>query len=708
MEQEIEDLSMQVQDFEATLETTRQELDECKVRESKAQEQVLHFTRQLEKKHHECASANAEIFRLNRIKDQEADSSVMRQQLKEAERQLQNAMERETDLDAKLSKATENMQLFQTEVSIRENEFRNDISGLKEQLRACQQEILDVNRESEKLRLSEHGMQQTLIEVQTELDSHKRRASDIESDLTRRHQSARDELMQCQNRLQQLNDQLNDALQSERRLKTMSSEAHAIAESLQAARTQSEKDFAERLQAMEEELQRTQAKMLHYKSREQELTTKENALNRRIRELEDELRTLQNSLRDTEAGLHNANSKITELSDRISLQQLEKVKMEDDAMTTKDNLSREKQKLNSRLSAAEDAVRQYEKQLSETKMSLRRSQDEVRDLHAKTQELERNLSSSHHETQTLSDDFSQHSKARDWQLEALKTRLQISDDKVKKSSAREDDLLKQLQDKQNALARLECTSVQQEMENRQQIDGLRLKIKSLEDVLGHTKKDNESLHRLLEMPAEEFAFQAIERSGPMARTFRKSELPGRRASMGGDSLPPPVPRKSLLPAMETHGNPASSAIPSAQNLIGDQSLPARDADLQQQVLELRAKMKIMEMEASSPSNEHFIPDPNNSAWDTGSLATEADRSAVRGVISSTVSPSVFLILLIRAVSGPGISSVCVLCCNANVPTLSLVVGLVQANKIIKSLSLSSYIPSKSAQRQSQGGADYLI
>jgi len=50
----------------------------------------------------------------------------------------------------------------------------------------------------------------------------------------------------------------------------------------------------------------------------------------------------------------------------------------------------------------------------------------------------------------------------------------------------------------------------------------------------------------------------------------------------------------------------------------------------------------------------------------------------------------------------------VLCCNANVPTLSLVVGLVQANKIIKSLSLSSYIPSKSAQRQSQGGADYLI
>ena len=206
------------------------------------------------------------------------------------------------------------------------------------------------------------------------------------------------------------------------------------------------------------------------------------------------------------------------------------------------------------------------------------------------------------------------------------------------------DLLKQLQDKQNALARLECTSVQMEMENKQQIDALRLKIKSLEDVLGHTKKDNESLHRLLEMPAEEFAFQAIERSGPMARTFRKSELPGKRASMGGDSLPPPVPRKSLMPAMEPHGNPASLAIPAAQNMIGDDSLPARDADLQQQVLELRAKMKTMEMEGSSPSNLHFMPDLNNSAWDMGSIATDADRTAVRGVISSTVSPTVSLTL----------------------------------------------------------------
>ena len=626
MEQEIEDLSTQVQDFESALETTRQELEECKVRETKAQEQVLQFTRQLEKKHQECTAAHADLFRLNRIKDQEVDAGILRQQLKEAERQLQHAMERETELDSKLSKSTENMQLFQSEVSIRENEFRNDISGLKEQLRACQQEIQDVNKECEELRISEHGMQQSLIEVETELESHKRRASDVETDLTRRHQSARDELTQCQNRLQQLNDQLNDALQSERRLKTMSSEAHAVAESLQAARAQSEKDFAERLQAIEEEMQRTQSKMLHYKSREQELTTKESALNRRIRELEDELRTLQNSLRDAEAGLHGANSKITDLTDKISLQQLEKSKMEDEAMTTKDSLSREKQKLSSKLSAAEDAVKHYEKQLAETKMALRRSQDEVRDLQAKTQELERNLNSSHHETQTLSDDFSQHSKARDWQLEALKTRLQIADEKTRKASAREDDLLKQLEDKQNALARLECSSVQQDMESRQQIDSLRLKIKTLEDVLGHTTRDNESLHRLLEMPAEEFAFQAIERSGPMARTFRKSELPGRRASMGGDSLPPPVPRKSIMATGEPHGNPAfMTSVDRKTPSAAEENLPERDADLQQQVLELRAKMKSMELEVatSSPSVIH-----------------DSTQSAVRGVISSSVSPTV--------------------------------------------------------------------
>ena len=638
MEQEIEDLSMQVQDYETTLATTRQELDECKEREFKAQEQVLHFTRTLEKKHQECAMAQAEVFRLNRVKDQEIDSAQIRQQLKEAERQLQHAMERETELDTKLCKNTEYLQQYQTEVSMRESEFRNEISGLKEQLRACQREVQDVEKECEKLRQSEHSMQQTQCEVQTELESNKRRAADIESDLTRRHQNSRDELTQCQNRLQQLNDQLNDALQSERRLKTISSEAHAIAESLQAARAQSEKDFTERLQAMEEELQRAQAKVLHYKSREQELTTKESALNRRIREMEDELRMVQNNLRDTQAGLHHANSKISELDDRVSQQKLDRSKLEEESMTTRDQLSREKQKLISRLSAAEDAVKQLEAQLTETKMALRRSQDTAHDLEAKTQELERNLTTSHIDTQSLSDDFSQHSKARDWQLEALKTRLQISDDKSKKSVQREEELLRQLEAKQKDMARLECTSVQKDMENRQQIDGLRLKLKSLDDVLGHTKKDNESLHRLLEMPVEEFAFQAIERSGPMARTFRKSELPGRRASMSG--LPPTAPRRSLMAAEEQHLN--TSTNPSRQSSMqGDENqLPERDADLQHQVLELRAKMKAMEMEVVDSPKVRGSPHPNHSGWETGRVVADADGSAIRGVISNTVSPTV--------------------------------------------------------------------
>jgi chromosome segregation ATPase len=639
MEQEIEDLTMEVQDLESVLATSRQELDECKARESQAQEQLLNFTRQLEKKNRECAAAQAEVFRLNRAREQEADITLTRQQLREAERQLEQAMVRETELDAKLSKSTEYLQQFQTEISMRESEFRADISGLKEQLRAFQGENEDINKECEKLRISEHNTQQTLIEVQTEFDSHKRRAADLESDLTRRHQNARDELTHCQNRVQQLNDQLNDALQSERRLKTMSSEAHAVAESLQAARVQSEKDFTERLQAMEEELQRAQAKVLHYKSREQELTVKEAALSNRIRDMEDELRVVQNNLRDNQAALHHANTKISELSDKNSQQKLDRSKLEEEAMTTKDILSRDKQKLAAKLSAAEDAVRQLEEQLSETKLALRRSQDQGRDLEAKAKELERNLATSHTETQALSDDFTHHSKARDWQLEALKTRLQIADDKAKQACLREDSLLQQLEVKQAQTARLECESVQKEMECRQEIDALRLKIKSLENVLGHTKKDNESLHRLLEMPAEEFAFQAIERSGPMARTFRKSELPGKRASMDGRALPPPVPRKSLMPPEDQslYASLPNKSL-SARNICDESNLPERDADLQQQVLELRAKMKAMEMEVmQSPRAQYSTGD---TAWETSKIITDADKQAVRGVIKNTSSPMV--------------------------------------------------------------------
>ena len=94
-------------------------------------------------------------------------------------------MERETELDAKLSKSTEFLQQFQTGVSMREGEFSADISGLKEQLRACQGENEHISKQFEKLRVSEHNTQQSLTEIQTEFDSHKRRAADIEARHTR-------------------------------------------------------------------------------------------------------------------------------------------------------------------------------------------------------------------------------------------------------------------------------------------------------------------------------------------------------------------------------------------------------------------------------------------------------------------------------------------------------------------------------------------
>jgi chromosome segregation ATPase len=492
-----------------------------------------------------------------------------------------------------------------------------------------------VNQDRDKLRNSDHNMRQQMAESQAELETLKRRSSEIEADLSRRNQNTRDELSQCQNRLQQINDQLNDALQSERRLKTMSSEAHAIAEHLQAARTQSEKEFSERLQAVEDELQRANAKVLHYKSREQELSTKENLLNRRIRDMEDELRVLQNTLRDTQASLHKANSKSTELADKLQRQELDRSKFEEEIATDKERLNREKQKLSSRLSAAEDAIQQYEKQLSDTKMELRKSTDYARELESKTHELEHNLSTCRQQTQALSDDFSQHSKARDWQLEALKTRLQVSDEKCKKACEREDELLKQLEAKHNEMARLECTSVQKELQSRQQIDAQQLKIKSLEDIVSHTKQDNEALHKLLEMPAEEFAFQAIERSGPMARTFRKSELPARRTSTSGLSIahkPLFTPRDmpSQVPSSFASVQIKDETPVSCQ---GDE-LPQRDADLQKELSDLRTKMKSMDLSSdSSPKSNRYttthLPISQASQWPSHDVPIEADKKEKR-------------------------------------------------------------------------------
>ena len=142
MEQEIEDLTTQVQDFESILATTRQELEECKAREQTAQDQALNFSRQLEKKQQECALLQADVFRLNRLKDQVANSTITQQQLREAERQLQEAMQRESELDAKLSRATESMHQMQADASMRESELRTDITRLKEQLRACKVGLL--------------------------------------------------------------------------------------------------------------------------------------------------------------------------------------------------------------------------------------------------------------------------------------------------------------------------------------------------------------------------------------------------------------------------------------------------------------------------------------------------------------------------------------------------------------------------------------
>ena len=77
-------------------------------------------------------------------------------------------------------------------------------------------------------------------------------------------------------------------------------------------------------------------------------------------------------------------------------------------------------------------------------------------------------------------------------LEAFKKRLQVADDKAKKACEREDQLLTKLESAQGEIARLECASVQKDMESRRQIDALHLKLESMQDILNHTAKDNET------------------------------------------------------------------------------------------------------------------------------------------------------------------------------------------------------------------------
>ena len=672
MEQEIEDLSSQVQDYENALAAARLELKESKSRESKAQEQVSDFTRQLESKQHECAQAQADVFRLSRLKDQAVDTEFVRGQLRECEKQLHQAMQRETELDGKLSKSTEATQQLQTSFAMRESEMRSEISSLKEQFRSCQSKISEMNKEGEHLRMSERSLKQELAQAKTELQVKDNRSSDIEAELTRRNQDCRNELAQCQARLQQRTNELNDALQCERRLKTMSNEAHAVADSLHAARTQAEREFAERLSTLEEELERAQAKLVHYKAREQELSGRETQLNRRISQMEDDLRSLQSALRDSQAALHLSNAKVTELSDQVAQQDLGRVRIEEEAAVTKDGLSRQNQKLTSRLAAADDAVKQYEKQLTETQLALRKNQDHAGDLETKVQELQQALSSYNLDLNTLTDEFSQHSKARDWQLEAFKKRLQVADDKAKKACEREDQLLTKLESAQGEIARLECASVQKEMESRRQIDALHLKLESMQDILNHTAKDNETLHRLLEMPAEEFAFQAIERSGPMARSFRKSELPASRAASASDVWPRKLPEQHSEPPVLVSPSTASRRSSAGTSVASAHSeLTQRDADLQQELSELRARMKDMELSMEAENRSPNLVERQKHA---AKLVEPGPRNVgrVRGV--NTVAPT--------------------------------------ANSIISSLNSSAYVPSQNipsaSSHTTRKSPDYLI
>jgi hypothetical protein len=84
---------------------------------------------------------------------------------------------------------------------------------------------------------------------------------------------------------------------------------------------------------------------------------------------------------------------------------------------------------------------------------------------------------------------------------------------------------------------------------------------------------------------------------------------------------------------------------SSANLLtsSEGELPVRDADLRQQVLELRSKMKAMELEVSnSPTKRESHGNTKIADWETGSVISDPNNSAsaIRGVISNGISPAV--------------------------------------------------------------------
>lgn len=612
MEDQIEELTLGLQDAQRRMQSAEKELGDAEAREAQTQEQVLNLTGLLEKKVVEASTLQAEVYRLQRSQDSQVDVGHLQKQLKEAEFQLQQAIAREGHAEVQLGNATQQAAEAQREGRLREKELSHELLKQQEAAAAAEARLAALARDHDVLRAAERAAQGRARQTQDALDALERRAADDRGRLQRELEHTRSELSAAQTRLQRTTDQLNDVLESEHRLKIMANEAHTVAETMHDARSTSEKEFMDRINLLEEEAARAQTKIAQLRAREADLCARENALNRRLADAEDAGRKVQERLRDTQAELSTARAAVGDLQEAVANTKQESELAVALAAQRAEDATEKLRNTASRLEEAEANLTSMETDMTHLRQAADRKEAQVRELEARCSELDEQARESLDEAQKQLEEFGSHSRARDWQADALKEQLQVADAHAKKAAQREADLLRSLEDTEAQVARMECAALQKDLSAQQQVKALHLREQGQLGQIEQLQSENASLRRLINMPAEELAAQTAARASLLARAGRRSSAanqgagPQHRSSSVGAGPPDddgaarrysaPVsdraaPRSHSSPPRNERGGASRASEPGPGRPAG------HDADLEAQVARLRQRMRSMDIDA---------------------------------------------------------------------------------------------------------------
>eukprot|EP00960_Hanusia_phi_P073765 768082-Hanusia_phi.AAC.5 len=614
MENEIEELSLKLREAQNALEMMGSERDELVEREKYYKNQLNSLTRELDAKQQELSRMTNEVFRLHPFKDAMNDASLVKKQLNEAEGLLEKALKREASIEIEYHDISEKFGQAQRDARVRQSNLQDEISRLQSQLEESNIYTEKMNADLEAMTRKKEALEETMVLLEREVEKKHQMHVQVESDLGKHLNSAKEQIQVLHAKLKHAHDQLNDALASELRLKSMLDESHAMAEKLQQAQQQMEKEHMARIKSLEEQVSRAQEQLEEFQKREYETNERECKLMSKLGHLEEEFRSCQKSLRESELQTQESNSKKFEFQATIERQRVESATREEENSRRVHELKDEIRQQHARTLEAENKVQSLEAELLDLSLKLKAKANKVSELEEKLYELEKILLKGEEMSRRQRDDFILNTQARSWQLDALKRRVQVRlpalllalttmmqnfSEKEMQASAREQELLKTLEKSQTSLLRAESSNVHSELEGRQQVrrapmtwlaqvtcaqtEMLKMKIRSLEEKLAACEKDNENLERIINLPAEELASQALERSFAVKRALGLKEVNSSRRGGGVEAVSPDAPKEGSLAANKREesvaadkSNPASSEGRLAQEYSTSESLGRED------------------------------------------------------------------------------------------------------------------------------------